>query len=143
MGHRVREQWVFEGYDTTDKVGFLIPVDRRNAETLLPIIEQYIRPQTEIHSDLWRAYGGIQALPEGYKHLTVNHSLNFVDPITYACTNHVENMWKNAKISHKARCGTQRTLLPSYLQEFMWRQRFGEHPFRNIIEQITQIYTLA
>ena len=79
----------------------------RNADTLLPIIEQYIRPNTEIHSDLWRAYGGIRALPEGYIHLQVNHSVHFEDPDTQACTKHVENMWKNAKISHKTRCGKQ------------------------------------
>ena len=28
------------------------------------------------------------------------------------------SMWKNAKISHKALCGTQRSLLSSYLQEY-------------------------
>ena len=26
VGHLVREQWVFGGYDNTDKVGFLDPV---------------------------------------------------------------------------------------------------------------------
>ena len=53
-----------------------------------------------------------------------------------------ENIWKNAKISHKARWGTQRSLLSSYLQELMWRQRFGKNPFRNIIEHITLRYPL-
>ena len=95
-----------------------------------------------IHSDLWRAYGGIRALPEGYNHLQVNNSVHFVDPDTQACTNHVEIMWKNAKILHKACCGTQRSLLSSYLQEFMWRLRFGKNPFRNIIEHITLRYHL-
>ena len=42
------------------------------------------------------------ALPQGYAHLTVNHPLNFVDPVIEACTNQVENMWKNAEIEHKA-----------------------------------------
>ena len=60
--------------------------------------------------------GGIRALPEGYIHLQVNHSVHFVDPDTQACTNNVENMWKNAKISYKARCEMQRSLLSSYLR---------------------------
>ena len=45
-----------------------------------------------------------------------------------------KNMWKNAKLSHKARCETQRSLPSSYVQEFMWRQLFGKNPFINIIE---------
>ena len=38
VGHRVSEQWVFSGYDVEEKVGFMVPVDRRDAATLLPII---------------------------------------------------------------------------------------------------------
>ena len=58
----------------------MVPVDRRDATTLLPIIQKYIAPGTTIISDLWAAYNTIGTL--GYQHLTVNHSLNFVDPTT-------------------------------------------------------------
>ena len=61
----------------------------------------------------------------GYQHLTVNHSLNFVDPTTGACTNHIESVWQKAKQKHKQRYGTHRELLHTCLAEFMWRQRFG------------------
>ena len=44
---------------------------------------------------LWR---NIRALPEGYIHIQVSHSVHFVDHDTQACTNHVENMWKNHHI---------------------------------------------
>ena len=50
-------------------------------------------------SDLWRAYGTVNNL--GYRHLTVNHRLNFVDPVTHATTNHVESMWCKAKQRNK------------------------------------------
>ena len=50
--------------------------------------------------DMWAAYNGIQqALPPNqvpYQHFTVNHSVNFVDPVTQACTNHVEVSWQES-----------------------------------------------
>ena len=79
-------------------------------------------------ADLWRNTSTSWRLYSST--LQVNHSVHFVDPDTQACKIHIENMWKNAKISHKARCGMQRSLLSSYLQEFMWRQRFGKNSFK-------------
>ena len=84
-GRMVAQQWVFGGIDEGNKLGFLVAVDARNAQTLLPVIQQYIVPGTTIVSDLWGAYNTIGNI--GYNHLTVNHSLNFVDPNTGAHTN--------------------------------------------------------
>ena len=114
VGHQVREQWVFGGYDVATKVGFMVPVDRRDAATLLPIIQKYIAPGTTIISDLWAAYNTKGTL--GYH---VNHSLNFVDSTTGACTNHIESVWQKAKQKHKQRYETHRELLHTYLAEFM------------------------
>ena len=33
--NRVSEQWAFGGYDVEEKVGFMVPVDHRNAASLL------------------------------------------------------------------------------------------------------------
>jgi len=33
-----------------------------------------------------------------------------------------------------------RTLLPTYLDEFMWRQDFGDKPFKNLVLQIQSKY---
>ena len=52
-GRMIREQWGFGGIDTQTKAGFMVPVDRRDAATLLPIIQQFILPGTTIVSDLW------------------------------------------------------------------------------------------
>lgn len=54
------EQWYFGGVERGSGRCFLVLVERRNAETLLPIIQAHVFPGSIIISDLWRAYGGIK-----------------------------------------------------------------------------------
>lgn len=148
QGHLVAERWVFGGYDTTTGVGFLHIVPDRSANSLLPLIEQYIAPGSTIHSDQWAAYNGIAAIPmiPPYVHLTVNHQQNYVDPITGATTNHVECFWKNMKMKLKQMHGTRVELLPSHLDEFMWRQLRGPNgaeAFVNILGDIAEQFPIA
>ena len=117
VGHDVNTQWVFGGIEVNLKNCFLVAVENRTAAMLLPIIQQYILPGTTVVSDLWCAYNTVGNL--GYIHLTVNHSIHFVDPVTQATMNHVECMWARAKQRNKRENGTLRTSLDSYLIEFM------------------------
>lgn len=41
-GHYVQEQWVFGGYERGSGRVFMIPVDYRDADTLLPVIQDWI-----------------------------------------------------------------------------------------------------
>ena len=61
VGRPVASQWVFGGIDCNTKEGFLVPVPRRNAATLMPILTRYVRPGTTVVSDLWEAYNMIGA----------------------------------------------------------------------------------
>ena len=70
-----------------DKVSFMVPVDRRDAATLLPIIHQRIAPCRN-YSNFGSQHNTLGM--QGDQHLTVNHTYNLIDPITGACTNH---MW--------------------------------------------------
>ena len=54
-------------------------VDRRNKQTLERVIAQQILPGTTVVSDEWAAYNGLGNL--GYNHMTVNHSLHYVNPV--------------------------------------------------------------
>ena len=117
-GRIVPEQWIFGGYDPATKEGFLLSVPRRNAATLMPLIIQWVRPGTEILSDMRGAYNGIAA--QGFQHDVVNHQYNFVDPNTGVTTNHVESMWQRAKAKFKSMFGpANRAMIPDYLVEFM------------------------
>ena len=140
VGHRVNTQWVFGGICRETKACFLYAVPDRTENTLLPIINYSIKANTTIISDCMRSYTNISTIPNrNYTHVTVNHSQNFVDPNTRACTNTVESMWCKAKVRNKRHWGTHKSMLDSYLCEFMWRQRFaGNDPYEAILNDIVE-----
>ena len=136
----ISTQWVSGGIDRDTRECFAITVGRRDALTLLPIIQQFILPGTTILSDQWAAYNNITSCPEGYQHQTVNHSLHFVDPQTHAHTQNIENMWMCIKRKKKQQMGQHSGLLATHLAEFMWRRKFGERTFENLIRCIRDHY---
>ena len=79
-GRLVRDQWIFGGYERNSKKIFVVPVEDRTEVTLLACIKEWILPGTTIISDCWKSYDCLNN--EGFQHLKVNHSLNFVDPQT-------------------------------------------------------------
>jgi len=104
MGRVMPQQWVFGGICRESGESFMFTVPDRSAATLLPIISDSIRPATT----QWPAYNGIVGIPgAGFKHATVNHSLNFVDPNTGAHMEHIERSWRAAKERNKRHNGTQ------------------------------------
>ncbi|XP_066928232.1 nacrein-like protein C1 [Clytia hemisphaerica] len=76
-GHRVEGQWVFGGIEESSRKNFMVPVEKRDRNTLLPIIQKFIKPGTTIISDYWKAYDILSK--KDYKHLKVNHSIEFVN----------------------------------------------------------------
>ena len=119
QGRVLPQQWFFGGICRETRFIYAIP--DRSAATLLPIIQNAILPGTTVMSDLWRAYGGNIAM--GFNHFTVNHSINFVNPVAGAHTQNIENSWKLAKTRNKRQHGTNRQMLDSYLCEWMWPQK--------------------
>ena len=66
----------------------LVQVEDRTVATLMPVIQQFIKPGSTVISDQWAAYSEIGQY--GYQHLTINHSEHFVDPGTEAHTQDIE-----------------------------------------------------
>ena len=110
-------QWVFGGVEQDSRKCFLVAVERRDEETLLPIIQKWIEPGTIIVSDCWKAYCNLEK--HGYVHRTVNHSKEFVNE-NGDNTNKIEGHWRQAKCK-LPKFGVRKHLFSTYLAEFLWR----------------------
>ncbi len=141
-GRMVEGQWVFGGIERGTNNCFFETVHSRDSATLLPIIQRWVEPGTIIYSDCWKAYNGISQLPENYTHLTVNHSENFVDPVTGAHTQGIESRWHALKGS-LPRTGVHKKLLPSYFSEYVVRKRYlDDSPdrFQSFLDLVKRVY---
>ena len=80
------------------------------------LVQQFIERGTTIISGKFSPYFNLNSL--GYIHIMVNHAENFVDPFTGAHLNTIEGVWSQIKRKLKAKNGTPKSKLPSYLDEF-------------------------
>jgi transposase-like protein len=125
-GHHVEGTWVFGGVERLyDEKGnayagrfFAVTVPDRTAETLVPLLQQYVAPGSIIFSDCWKGYCKISDLAEGYRHSTVNHSKTY-KARDGTHTNTIESCW-NGKF--KKRIGNQYYADERALQGHLWKQ---------------------
>ena len=115
-GHHVEGQWVFGGIESDSRKCFLIAVEKRDEQTLLPIIQKWIKPGTTIISDCWKAYCNLEK--HGYMHRTVNHAKVKMPPFS-----------------------VRKHHFSSYLAEFMWRYRNKNNDlFEMFLQDVKKIY---
>ena len=105
----------------TRKVVFHI-VEKRNKDTLLPLIQNSVQRGCRVYSDCWRAYSTLQQ--QGYDHSTVNHSLEFKAE-DGTCTNEIEGVWSLVKLKIKSMKGILHDKIGQLLDEFTYRHRYG------------------
>jgi transposase-like protein len=93
-GHPVKGQRVFGGVERESSRTFFVPVADRTADTLMTVINAWIKPGTTIISDCWSAYRNLDA--QGYTHRTINHTIAFVNE-EGDHTNTIESKWGHVK----------------------------------------------
>ena len=120
-GRRKDGVWVFGGIERDTKNCFLVSVEDRSADTLIPIIKKHVLPGTTIISDCWKAYSKLEE--EGFQHQTVNHSKEFINKETGAHTNTIESTWRAVKTS-LPKHGTVKSLYDTYFVEYIFRKRY-------------------
>ena len=98
-----------------------VVADRRRA-TLLPLIRDYVKPHTELHTDELISYGALSTM-NGYWHKTVNHSAGqYVSPAG-TTVNGIEGFWAQLK---RGINGTHIHVSPKHLSKYL-----GEFEFRH------------
>lgn len=70
----------------------ILPVKRRDAQTLEDAIKLWVDPLSTIATDCWKGYNRIEN--HGYFHQKVNHKRYFVHPGTGVHTNNIEATWR-------------------------------------------------
>ena len=142
-GRVLSQQWIFGGICRETKEKFVMQVPDRTSETLLPIIEEHILPETTISSDAWRAYNNVSELDSNYEHEVVNHSKNFVNPVTKAHTQNVERMWREVKRVKRRYEGINSKDINAHIAEYLWRDRNGvnmSNSFTKAVKLISETY---
>jgi len=115
--------------------GYIELVDRRNAETLIPIIARVTRPGSIIQTDEWRAYNEISKAG-CYEHKKVVHKYNFVDPGTGVHTQHVESYNNKIKYKIKMAKGVSNDFRKKFITEFLFFDMFKDNVFDKIVDLI-------
>lgn len=142
-GRILSQHWIFGGICRETNERFVLSVPDRSSQTLLPIIQDRIAPNTQINSDSWKAYNSINQLPQNYTHATVNHSLNFVDPVTKTHTQRVERMWREVKRVKRRYEGIPHSQVDAHISEYLWRTQEGvtyENAFEKAVKLIADTY---
>lgn len=102
-------------------------VEKRDKNTLLPIILKEVEKGSTIYSDEWAAYRTLENY--GYIHKTVNHSQSYVAP-DGSHTNTVEVSWHHMKTRFlRQMFGVSEKLLVSYLHEESVRSKFKNNMY--------------
>ncbi|XP_033646441.1 uncharacterized protein LOC117305688 [Asterias rubens] len=139
-GRLVQGEWVLGGICRETKETFLIEVPKRDSETLISLLKEYVAPGSTVVSDCWKADDCLGQ--ENVAHLKVSHSLKFVDPTTGAQTKNIACQWGQIKRSLPSTHANSSTDGFGFrLAEYMWRQQnVSVDHFEQILSDILLLY---
>jgi transposase len=95
-----------------------------SSDTLIPIIERKVLPDSIVYSDSWKAYNALDV--SDFHHQRINHSVEYVDGENRRNhINGIENFWNQAKRHLRKYNGIPTEHFPLFLKECEFRFNFG------------------
>ncbi|KAG0428919.1 hypothetical protein DMUE_5783, partial [Dictyocoela muelleri] len=125
VGDLGKQIWIWGAIEFKSGYCYCEVVENRKNITLMPIIQKQIKNKSYIVSDKWAGYNQIQ---NNYRD-AVNHTYNFVDPVTKANTQKIENLWLHLKKIKHYSYGISLDTLPDHLNVFMFFQNYKDIEF--------------
>lgn len=98
-------------------------IPNAKTETLLPIIQEKVKPDSIIYTDTFRSYNALDV--SLFHHMRINHSKLFVDQKNHI--NGIENFWSQAKRHLRKFNGIKHAHFYWFLKECEWRFNGGSH----------------
>ena len=109
---------------------FTAIVPNARTETLLPIIEERVTPDSIVYTDTFKAYNALDVTE--FHHMRINHSKLFADRGNHI--NGIENLWNQAKRHLRRFNGIKPNNFHWFLKECEWRFNGGNH--QNLYKQL-------
>lgn len=130
-GRAVKGVWVLGLVERTPARRIILSIlKKRDKKTLRKKIRKYVSPNSNIFTDKWGGYVDLNRYFNA--HQTVNHSVNFVDPITLTHTQTIESNWsvikQNIPKKHRNKADVR-----FYLLLFMFRRNWGSSFYEKLI----------
>ena len=109
-------------------------IPNAKTETLLPIIEEKVRPDSIVYTDTFRSYNALDV--SDFHHMRINHSELFADKHNHI--NGIENFWNQAKRHMRKFNGIKQENFYWFLKECEWRFNGGNH--QQLLKQLKYWY---
>jgi transposase len=113
---------------------FTAIVPNARTETLLPIIEEKVTPDSIAYTDSFKSYNALDV--SDFYHMRINHSELFADRGNHI--NGIENFWNQAKRHLRKFNGINKVSFYWFLKECEWCFNGGNH--QSLYKQLKQWY---
>jgi len=105
-------------------------IPNARTDTLMPIMERMITPDSIVYTDCFASYDALDV--SGFHHVRINHSELFAAERNHI--NGIESFWNQAKRHLRRFNGIPKQSFPLFLKECEWRFNGGDH--RELLNQL-------